>query len=696
MDNQMAILSSRNLIGQTIKELPLEEEYFFKRPFKKMSFYTDHPIELIPDLPENFPRDVEFIIKIIDEKSFRISTKSGSSFQLKANGSFGESIECQGIRFRVNVLNKRWIIENRNRSIFFIWHSHVKLVNHYRDKIAVEPASKKGTVVRIYLDGTNKEMNTDFLNKYLDNFLEMSLEKKNTKALRTISFIDEQLVGISDSLIITEENLQQFRSRNRIMDLSAQGQSIIDQAVALEREQAQRKIEADYYDYLSEYLGNNDTSAVLIAPATIDITDPGLTALVETLANLQAQYYSTGLGEKNPMQINLAQRIRNTKEALSETLNGVIIANNLALDDIRKQIQSLNARAAALPVTERQLLGIERKYDLKNELYTYLMEKRAQAQIQKASNVSDNEIIDFPEADSIPIKPRVPVNYMIALFAGLGLPFLMVIVYDALNLKVKDISEIQGNSDVPISGYIPHNSQSENLILSDDLNIPNTEAFRSLRTKIQFFTKEVKSPVILVTSSMSGEGKTSVSTNLAFVYSLLQENTLLVDFDLRVGEIHSIFDLENDTGISTWLIGKDKLEDVIKKTKYSNLDVLPSGPVPPNPAELASFSKTRDLLKILKKRYDYIVIDTPPIGLFSEAFHIASISDANLLVVRQNRTIKDSLSNTLNDIRNSEIDSISIVFNDLAVNQYNYRYSRRYMYKYYKEKRNGILKKSTA
>ncbi len=680
LDNQIMILSSRQLIGSAISELILEKEYYYRKLSKIKSFYPGQPIEIVPISHDNFPKDVEFVFKFRGDNSFKLDTEPGATFDLHTSALFGETIEYEGVRFYINLLDREWFTNRKNRKIYFIWHSHDKLVDDFSDRLIIEPASKNGTAVNIKLDGTNKIMDTDFLNQYLELFLNMSLDKKNIKAIRTIQFIDDMLIGISDSLILTEDKLQQFRSRHRVMDLSAQGQSIIDQAVVLENEQARRGIEAEYYNYLSEYLTENDTAEVPIAPATIGITDPGLTKLVADLADLQGQYYSKSLGEKNPMQTMLAQRIENTKNALEETLKGVIRANNLAIADINAQIRNLNAQASALPVTERELLGIERKYQLNNELYTYLLEKRAQAQIQKASNVPDNEIIDPPRAESIPLRPRGALNYMLAMFTGFGLPFLLILLIDAISLKIKDTDEIQRTTNIPVSGHIPHYSQKKNVLILDESESHIAEAFRSLRTRLQFFTKEVISPVILVTSPMPGDGKTSIACNLAYAYSLLEQKTVIIDFDLRAPKINSVFNLNNKVGISKWLIGKDKFEDIIKQTKYKNLDIISAGPVPPNPSELASLFKTNDLLNKLKERYDYIIIDSSPIGIFSDAIHLASLADASLIVIRQNQTLKNILNNTITEININTINSVSFVLNDLTLKNYNYGYAKRYRY----------------
>jgi capsular exopolysaccharide family len=552
----------------------------------------------------------------------------------------------------------------------------------------VEQVSKTGTIVKISLEGTNKTMDIEFLNKLTEIFLNNSLDKKNLEAIRTIQFIDDQLIGITDSLVITENKLQQFRSRNKVMNISAQGQVIIDQAMSLENQKARLGIEANYYDYLVEYLAKDNAGQVPIAPATMGITDPGLTKLVADLAELQGQFYSKSLGEKNPLQSQLAQKVRNVKESLKEILNGVRRSNNMAMSEIKDQIRTVNAQASALPVTERQLLGIERKYKLNDQLYTFLLEKRAGAQIQKASNMPDNEIVDPSEANDIPVKPKKEIIYLIAIIIGIGFPILWILIIDIFNIRVREDDDIKKITNIPIIGHIPRSLMKKNLVVLDEPDSRVAEAFRSLRSRMQFFTKEAKAPVILITSTMPEEGKTFTAINLASVYSLIGKKTILVGFDLRKPKIYSDFGLDNDHGVSSWLIGEDKIEDIIKATPFENLNIISAGSIPPNPSELIASKKTEELVTLLKKKYEYIIIDSAPIGTVSDTFHIATLADTCILIVRQNITLKDQLENTVKELKFSDIKSLSIVVNDLRPDDKRYGYSERYKYNFGKVKSN--------
>jgi capsular exopolysaccharide synthesis family protein len=684
LDNQIMVLSSKTLIGNTLDDLPFDIEYYYRSLNNKVSLYPDSPIKIIPETADSLPRDIEFTIKFLDNNKFHLDAESNDLFELHTQALFGEIIKTPRGRFRIEPSIASWSGKDRDHEMHFKFHSRKQLVNSYKRRLKVENVSKNGTIVNISLEGTNKTMDLEFLNKLTDIFLNNSLDKKNQEAIRTIQFIDDQLIGISDSLVITENKLQQFRSKNKVMNLSAQGQAIIDQAMNLENQKARLGVETNYYNYLAEYLAKDNADQAPIAPATMGITDPGLTKLVADLADIQGQFYSKSLGEKNPLQSQLAQRLRNTKEALRETLNGVRRSNNIAMNELTDQIRTVNAQASALPVTERQLLGIERKYKLNDELYTFLLEKRAGAQIQKASNMPDNELVDPSDSDTNPIRPKTSLVYMLALMAGIGFPFLWILAANAFNNKVREDEDIRRITDIPITGHIPHSPMKKTTVVFEEPGSHTAEAFRSLRSRMQPFTKEVKVPVILITSSMPEEGKTFTAINLASVYSLMGKKTVLVGFDLRKPKIYSDFGIGNEKGVSTWLTGKDELQDIIKETPYENLFIMPAGPVPPNPSELTALGKTNELIRILREKYDCIIIDTSPIGTVSDAFHLATLADTCILIARQNMTLKDLLENTANDLRASDIKSVSLLVNDLGPEYKRYGYTRRYDYSYSK------------
>jgi tyrosine-protein kinase Etk/Wzc len=679
LENQIRVLSSRAVTEKALKELPFEIEYYFKTKKNSIPIYPEIPIKVISDEVGTIPKDVEFSILSLGNGNFILKSES-EKFVLNKQTSFGDAIEFQGGSFRIECINEEWLKRNKEEKLFFIVYSRNVLINYFNGRLSVELLSQGGSILRVSIEGTNKAKDADFLNKLAEIFHSISLDKKNAEAVRRIQFIDDQLVGITDSLSRTENKLQKFRSTNRVMDVSAQGQAIITQVTLLENERARLNLEANYYDYLADYLAQEVAKQIPIVPITMGISDPGLTRLVTDLAELQGQMLNKGAGEMNPLQGLLTQKIKSTKEALLETLNGLRRANSLAISDNQEQINKVNAQASALPITERLLLGIERKFKLNDQLYTFLLETRANLQMQKASNVADSEVIDPADENYSTVVSPNPIRvYFVGLLAGFGIPFLLIFLNFLFNKKLKD-EDIRKMTDIPVVGNIPHSIEKTNNVVFDQPNSAIAEAYRLLRSRMQFFTKDAKAPVILVTSSMPGEGKTFTSINLASAYSLLGKKTILVGFDLRKPKIYQDFKLNNDKGVSTWLIGIDKLHDVIQETAFENLSLISAGPVPPNPSELISLDKSRELLKLLKEKYDYIVVDSSPIGLVSDTFHLASLADAILLVVRPEKTLKDMFGITLREINMSNTRGLSLVINDIQSDSRHYVYGEKYGY----------------
>lgn len=680
LENQILILSSTSMISQAIRELPFEIDMYREGPFNKMSFYPMNPFRVNIGYGE-MPYGAKFSIQYNSDEQFRLIS-FGDGPELDTIFNMGSPFQFKDCYITFSIQPELEEIYKSGKKIFVEFRNEESLTNHYQGRLSVEAASRDGSILILGLEGTNKIKDMVFLDKLTELFISNNLEKKNIEARRIIDFIDTQLADVSESLELTENELQEFRSRNRIIDVSVQAQQIIDQAVILENTKARLLLERNYYLSLDMYLQQEKNEEMAIAPASMGIEDPLLGSLMQELAGLQAEYFSSGVGERNPLQGQLELRIRNTKQSIRETLQGIIGANQMALSENEKQINAMNARAAGLPAKERQLLGIERKFNLNNVIYTYLLNRRAEAQIQKASNVPDNELIDYAKSSSDPIAPNPMATYLIALTLGLGIPLIVIILIDNIRNKVNSEEELKQMTQLPIVGHIPHGRLGYNTVMLTDPQHKISEAFRALRYRLEFITQEVKCPIILLSSAMPGEGKTFSAVNLASAYSLTGKKTLIIGMDMRRPTLSKSFGLDGTNGLSTYLIGKVSLEEATFDTGYENLYVIPSGPVPPNPSELASSEKARKMIATLKKQYDYIIVDTAPIGTVSDAYVIASIADAILLLVRHNHSERRIIRTTLSDLSASGIKSPNILLNDITSKGASYRYSYNAKYSY--------------
>ncbi|RPI46210.1 MAG: hypothetical protein EHM46_00850, partial [Bacteroidetes bacterium] len=386
LENQLYVLTSWSLVGETLRDLPFETDVYTRGLSRKVSFYPMYPLRLVAETPGRVPYDIEFEFEYLEDNLVHLSTGPKAILQMDTIASFGQPVYTPRGTFRIFPHPDMEHLYKSSTKIYLKFNSHDALTEGYRNRLKVGPVSDESTIVQLSLEGTNRWKDQLFLDKLLEVFLARNLAKKNHEASRIIDFIDAQLGQVSDSLKITENQLQEFRSRNRIMDVSSQAQQIIDQSVVFENERARLTLESNYYQYLKEYLSKDNNQEVPISPATMGIEDPILARLMQELGGLQAEYFGTEMKEKNPLQAQLELRIRNTKESIRETLQGIMLANQMAVAENEQQIEALNARASILPEKERQLLGIERKFNLNNVLYTFLLQERAEAQIQKASN----------------------------------------------------------------------------------------------------------------------------------------------------------------------------------------------------------------------------------------------------------------------------------------------------------------------
>ena len=677
LENQIKVLTSRELTQRAVKRLNFDIEYYFKTVRNEIPFYPEMPIQVKYIGKNPIPKNIEFGVQYLGNDDFRLYAEA-IGFDQKT--SFGKPIDlAEGSHITIECKDKEWFKNHPETDVNFVSHSADSMVKFFNSRLSVDLQSRSGSILEISISGVNMYRDVDFLNELTAVFQDISLEKKNIEASRRIQFIENQLVGIKDSLVITENQLTQFRSSRRVMDLSAQGQAIISQVNNLENEKARLSLEANYYEYLADYLKKDDTRELPMVPISMGIEDQGLTSLVTELADLQSQLSGQGGGEKNPLQTLLSQRFKSKKGELMETLAGLQRANQLAGRENQDRIAKVNSQASALPVTEREMLGIQRKFKLNDEMYTFLLQKMAELQMQKASNRPDNEVVDPASVMySQMVAPNASMISFIALFLGGVIPMAFFYLTIALNNRFRE-EDIVNLGELPVVGNIPRIKGNPYTQIFGNPDSAIAEAYRLVRSRLQFITNETEKPVILVTSSMPGDGKTLTSINLAAVYSMLGKKTVLVGFDLRNPKFVKAFELTKECGVSTYLIGQDNLDEIIQETFHDNLSVISSGPIPPNPSELAASASAARLFEELKKRFDYIIVDSAPVGLISDTHQLIEHVDSVLMVVRVNKTIKNVINQALAETMAGN-DHVCVLINDVEFKPKKYGYGKKYGY----------------
>lgn len=718
IDNELELLKSFSLIKKVITETNLKVTYYSyrnspmaellaKTPLvRKTELYTQSPIEVIVDPSVPQATNLNFHVVILNDNEYTIDT-DGENVALynyiddqivsyvdrltfRQRFKFGDEIKTRYFNFKVQKTKyfKKDFTDNLNLCFYLNNINYLTLL--FQDALKTETITERATIVKISVTGTNPYMIIDFLNNLTSAYLGKSLEKKNKTALSTIDFIDSQISEVADSLNYAESNLKTFRSAQGVMDLNFQGQQVFEQLGKLENDRAVIQVQKKYYESLNNYLATNSELSDVMAPSSMNVVDPILNGLISQLIMLNSERVSLLKNSGNQQNLYLSDiniRIENTKKTIKETVKNTLSTLSMSLNEINYRMNRASGQISQMPKTELQLRGIERKFKLSDAMYTFLLQKRSEAQIARASSMPDYEVVDSAIlAVSNVVSPKNTLNYLVALVLALLIPSLVIFLSDFLNNTITDPEEVESITKYPILGRIFHNLHRTKQIVNDHPNSSVTESFRATRTNFQFFAEGGKRQVLLITSSTSGEGKTFCSINLGTVFALSGHRTVLLEFDLRRPKIHQEFGSSNIIGISSFLIDKANIEDIILPTHIENLDLISAGPAAPNPAELINSERTGELIDKLKEMYDYIIIDSAPAGILTETLLLMKHTDLNIVVARMDKTNREAFKNVLKAFESSKINNVSVLINDLNVKRDSYKYG--YDNKYYIDDRN--------
>jgi tyrosine-protein kinase Etk/Wzc len=700
LKNEIGILKSFGLNHEVMYQLPEFHVVYTavgKRGIAESRMYKTSPFVVALDTATvRFQPGKRVDIKILSPERYQMVIEADD---YEGEHSFGERFDKFGFDFTINprYSDASPYVEGGSNKYWFYITTPAALANFYRSRLAVTPIEEEATMVTLTVSGPVPEQEADYLYTLMREYLQQGLDWKNEAADKTIKFINEQIGFISDSLTNAEDDMESFRLNNRFVDLTTEGNLVLQRLEKYESEKNTINLQMQYYEYLREYLVSRDESGLIVSPSAMGVSDPLLIRLVEELSNLQLQQKQLGFVVKDdlPAASLVTGKLEEARDALLENVRNSINQLKISLDDVQERIADVDRQLGRLPGTERRLIQIQRNFDLNNTVYNFLLEKRAEAGIAMASKVSDSKIIDDAEPyNAVRIKPKTRQNYMMALILGLLLPAIAIILIDLMNNKVIDKKDIERATKAPILGFISHSGYSSELPVVEKPGSTLAESFRSIRTSLKYFTPEDQPVVVAVTSTVSGEGKTFVALNLAAIVSMLGRKTLLIGLDLRKPRTQKILGASNAEGMSTFLSGNCSYGDVIQKTDVENLWFAAAGPVPPNPAELIERQAMSDFLEKARKQFDYIIIDTPPAAVVTDALLLAQKSDVTLFVVRQRYSSKSTL-NLIDEIyKNKEIKNPGIIVNDISMSGYygyglrygyamGYAYGYNYGYKYY-------------
>jgi tyrosine-protein kinase Etk/Wzc len=556
-----------------------------------------------------------------------------------------------------------------DQEYYIVFNNLNQLAHDYKNRLDVTLADEDSDLIYMKLKTKQLTRDVNYLNELARVYIDFGLEEKNTVADNTLRFINSQLVGITDSLNVASKDFTNFRSKNKIVNLGEEASLVVKSLEQVEREGAASKMKIEYYNNLKKYLNNAKEMKELVAPSVVGITDGSLNALVLKLSQLYSdrELLSYSAQEKNPNLISLDNTIQYTQKILRENIDNLLNNTYGEIKNLELRKQQVNALLYRLPKTEQDLVNIKRSFDLNNDLYTFLLKKRAEVGIARSSNSPDATLLDSADMGAaVSIGPNKIQIVLLGLFLGLSIPFIALLIGEYFDTTIKSSEEVENYSILPLVGTIFDSKFKTNLPVVQHPNSAVAESFRSLRTNIEHFINHSNSKVIAVHSVLVNEGKSFIAANLASSLASKSKKVLLVEGDMRNPELNTLFECSRENGLGTYLNGKLSVKEIIQPTKIIGLSFVAAGSEKVHPSELLRGNAFETLINEEKKYFDYIIIDSVPVGVLSDAESLGRYADVNLIVVRAGLTKIDQLKLVNKLSKENIIKNLSIVLNGVS------------------------------
>ncbi len=692
---EITLLKTYKINKMALKYVDFTVQYFKKEKYKTVELFKDEvPIEVKQ-------------IKILNPKIFgkKITlTPTEKGFSLSYHLSYKEKLKK--MIFKKDDFIFKTIENNQFDKV--IKNQYMEIIIHKKSSDILEPISfvlngtdtrhifetfiknrlnvsqlqKDTSLIKISFEDTIPKRANLYIDALTKSFIKYSIESKNQQNSRTLKFITKELNNIKKELKESEKQLEQLQISKNIAKPSEEARLYIKKLSDIEIEISENNLKKKLIINLINFVKNN-YNLDAIAPSIAKLGDNSTLRLINKLQNaqLEEQTLTQEYTDEYPKLKVLRKQISSFHNKIIHNLSVLRKDIEYENSNLLKRKLTYEAEMKSLPSKERELVNIKRNYEVKSKMYEYLLKKQAENKILQLATFSNYQIIDPAYSSNIPIKPKRKFIILLGIVLGLILGSLLAFLRNSKYGYIKSKNDIEEQTILPIYGTIPYQKHKKGTIYVNQVaKSPFTEAFRTLRTNIQLKSNQHNGTIILITSTISNEGKSTISSNLATILEMAKYKTLLINFDLRKPSLHKFFDIPNENGISNFLNGECNLEEIIYATEFANLDIIPSGPVPPNPSELVLSKQLPDVFKKLKEKYEYIIIDTAPIGIVSDTKTIMQYSDLNLIIIREDYAKKEFIQTLELMIEKHNFKNIGLILNASKDNggEYGYGYSYEY------------------
>ena len=691
-DNEVEILQSRTLIKKVVEELDLYISYAAKSSFHDIELYKSSPVKvwITPEEAQKLPAPAYINLTLQPGNKLNVKITIGEQEYSKQFDKLPALLTTPSGTFSFTPADST--IAKSEQKIMATVSSPRSVAGSYRGALSIEPTSKSTTIAQISVKSTHTQRGMDFINKLVEVYNRDANDDKNEVATKTAEFIDERIKIINGELGTTEQELETFKRDAGLTDLKSDAQLALSENSEYEKKRAENSTQLRLVQFLASY-ANNPDHAYEVLPVNVGLTDTGLTELINRYNEmlLERKRLLRSSQENNPVVVNLDASIRAMRSNVLTTINSVQRGLAITQADLERQAGKYAGRITNAPGQERQLVSISRQQEIKAGLYLMLLQKREENAITLASTANNARIVDEALADAIPVSPKGKMIYLVALILGVALPVAVIYIIELFKYKIEGRADVEKITSLPIVGDVPfsENKSSEGaIVVHENQNDLMAETFRNVRTNVLYMMKS-NEKVILVTSTTTGEGKTFIASNLAVSLALLGKKIVIVGLDIRKPSLNKAFNLSHrEQGISQFLANPEHtdLMSLVQVSRINaNLSILPGGPIPPNPTELVARESLPQAIDILKKHFDYIILDTAPIGMVTDTLLISRVANASIYVCRADYTHKAdyTLINELGEQK--KLPNLCTIINglDMKKKKYGYYYGYGKYGKYY-------------
>lgn len=694
-DNEVEILKSRTLIKKVVRELGLYIQHSKNQTFGyDTPLYRDTPVKvyITPEEAEKLNGGAKFKITFTPEGKLDLTAKYMlNQEEVEITTNFDSLPAVLPTPVGVFSFTRNDSINLDKAVKLNVWiASPTTVAQNYAANLTVSPSSKTTTIAKISVKNTHKQRAVDFINQLVANYNQDANDEKNEVAEKTAEFIEERISIINTELGAAENQLATFKQQAGLTDLSSDAQLALQENSKYEQLRVENATQIQLVEFLKTYI-NKEENANEVLPANVGLKDQNLSSIIEqynTMIIERKRLLRTS-SESNPAIISMNTGIEAMRRSVQTTVESVLKGLYITKADIDKQTNKFEARINKAPQQEKEFLTITRQQEIKAALYTMLLQKREENAITLASTATNGRIIEEALAGATPIAPPKMIIALTALIIGLGFPIGLIFIRDILKYKIESREDVQKITHAPILGELPRCDikATSSIVIQENKNNLMEEYFRGLRTNLLFMLEKGQQ-VILFSSTQPGEGKSFVAGNTATSLAFLGKKVLIMGMDIRKPGLNKVFRLSNRAvGITNYLSDPEhtNLLETIQHSDISpNLDILPGGPVPPNPTELVAREHLDHAIEELKKHYDYIILDTAPIAMIADTAIISRVADMCVYVCRADVTPKEGFEYINILQKENKFKKIAIVINDIDMSQrkHSYGYGRRYGYGY--------------